>query len=69
MPMVSTAISASAMNGAMAVPMAISRPSREFRRGGMVCREFTETSYRPDGRSFTRTGTACRQDDGNWRFD
>ena len=37
-------------------------PMREFRRGGVVCREFTETSYRSDGRSFTRTGTACRQD-------
>jgi surface antigen len=43
-------------------------PTREFRRGDLVCREFTETSYR--GRdSFTRTGTACRQVDGNWRFD
>jgi surface antigen len=43
-------------------------PVREFRRGNVVCREFTETSYR--GRdSFTRTGTACRQVDGNWRFD
>jgi surface antigen len=44
-------------------------PVREFRRGGVICRDFTETSYRPDGRSFTRTGTACRQTDGNWRFD
>ena len=44
-------------------------PMREFRRGGVVCREFTETSYRPDGRSFTRSGSACRRDDGNWRFD
>jgi len=43
-------------------------PIREYRRGPMICREFTETSYR--GRDcFTRTGTACRQDDGNWRFD
>jgi surface antigen len=43
-------------------------PTREFRRGDVVCREFTETSYR--GReSYTRTGTACRQADGNWRFD
>lgn len=43
-------------------------PTREYRRGGVVCRDFTETSYR--GReSFTRTGTACRQTDGNWRFD
>ena len=44
-------------------------PVREYRRGGVVCRDFTETSYRPDGRSFTRTGTACHQTDGNWRFD
>lgn len=44
-------------------------PMREFHRDGLVCRTFTETSYRPDGRSFTRTGTACRQTDGNWRFD
>lgn len=44
-------------------------PQREFRRGNVVCREFSETSYRPDGRSFTRSGTACRQTDGNWRFD
>ena len=43
-------------------------PTREFRRGGVVCREFTETSYR-GGQSFTRSGTACRQTDGNWRFD
>ena len=44
-------------------------PMREYRRGGVVCRDFTETSYRVDGRSFTRTGTACRQTDGNWNFD
>ena len=44
-------------------------PVREYRRGDVVCRDFTETSYRADGRSFTRTGTACRQRDGNWRFD
>jgi surface antigen len=44
-------------------------PIREFRRGGTVCRTFTETSYRPDGRSFTRSGTACRETGGNWRFD
>lgn len=43
-------------------------PTREIRRGPTICREFTETSYR--GReTFTRTGTACRQNDGNWRFD
>jgi surface antigen len=43
-------------------------PTREFRRGGLVCREFTETSYRGPN-AFTHTGTACRQMDGNWRFD
>jgi surface antigen len=42
-------------------------PTREFRRGDRVCREFTETSYR-GGQSFTRTGVACR-DGANWRFD
>ena len=26
----------------------------------MVCRDFTETTYR-GGQSFTRTGTACRE--------
>ncbi len=41
--------------------------TREFRRGGTVCREFTETTYR-GGRAYTRTGTACRDRD-NWRFD
>jgi len=43
-------------------------PVREFRRGGVVCREFTETSYRR-GRPVTRTGTACHERDGHWRFD
>lgn len=43
-------------------------PTREFRRGGTVCREWTETTYRR-GRAITHSGTACRQDDGNWRFD
>jgi surface antigen len=43
-------------------------PTREYRRSGYVCRDFTETSDRR-GQSFTRTGTACRQNDGNWRFD
>ncbi len=43
-------------------------PTREFRRGGMVCRDFTETTYR-GGREYTRTGTACRETGGNWRFD
>lgn len=44
-------------------------PTREYRRSGMVCRDFTETSYR-GGQSFTHTGTACRDaGSGNWRFD
>jgi surface antigen len=43
--------------------------TREFRRGGQVCREFTETSWRGD-RDFTRTGIACRDiGTGHWRFD
>jgi surface antigen len=42
---------------------------REFRRGGMVCRDFTTTTYRR-GERFTRSGTACRDiGTGNWRFD
>ncbi len=43
-------------------------PVREYRRQGLVCREFTETSYRR-GRPVTRTGTACHERDGHWRFD
>jgi surface antigen len=43
-------------------------PVREFRRKGLVCREFTETSYR-GGRPVTRTGSACHERDGHWRFD
>lgn len=43
-------------------------PTREYRRGGMVCRDFTETTYR-GGQNYTRTGTACRENGGNWRFD
>ncbi|HXB51350.1 MAG TPA: hypothetical protein VNU69_01225 [Rhizomicrobium sp.] len=44
-------------------------PVREFRRGGQVCREFTETTWR-GGRSNTRTGVACRDmGNGGWRFD
>jgi surface antigen len=44
-------------------------PTREFYRGTVVCREFTETSYRRGRASVTRTGTACRETGGNWRFD
>jgi surface antigen len=43
--------------------------TREFRRGGQVCREFTATTWR-GGNSHTRTGVACRDMGGNsWRFD
>jgi len=43
-------------------------PEREFRREGYVCRSWTETTY-ARGRTYVRTGTACRMPDGNWRFD
>jgi surface antigen len=43
-------------------------PTREFRRGDLICRDFTETSYR-EGENTTRKGTACRAADGQWRFD
>jgi surface antigen len=44
--------------------------TREFRRGGQVCREFAATTWR-DGNSHVRTGVACRDvgDRGGWRFD
>ena len=44
------------------------QPTREYRRGGMICRDFIETTYR-DGRELARNGTACRAQDGHWRFD
>lgn len=43
-------------------------PTREYRRNGTLCRDFTETSWR-NGRSITRSGTSCRAQDGHWRFD
>jgi len=43
-------------------------PEREFYRGRTVCRSWSETTY-AGGRSFTRSGTACRRSDGNWHFD
>jgi surface antigen len=43
-------------------------PEREFRREGRVCRTFSETSY-AHGHNYTRSGTACRWNDGHWRFD
>lgn len=43
-------------------------PVREYRRRGLVCRDFTTTTYRR-GREIVRSGTACRERDGNWHFD
>jgi surface antigen len=44
--------------------------TREFRRRGQVCREFTTTTWRGP-RSQTRTGIACRDvgERAGWRFD
>jgi surface antigen len=43
-------------------------PQREFTRDGYVCRSFSTTTYR-GGQPYSRSGTACRMRDGNWRFD
>jgi surface antigen len=43
-------------------------PQREFTRDGYVCRSFSATTYRR-GTPYSRSGTACRMRDGNWRFD
>jgi surface antigen len=43
-------------------------PTREFRRGAVVCRDYTEVTYR-NGRQYTNSGTACRETSGHWRFD
>lgn len=43
-------------------------PEREFVRRGYTCRSYTETTF-IRGRKYTNSGTACRTDDGNWRFD
>lgn len=40
-------------------------PTREYSRGGLICRDFQDVSY-SNGRQYARTGTACRQNDGNW---
>ena len=48
------------MNGTIAAITATSPRCANFAAAAMVCRDFTETSYR-GGRSFTRTGTACRE--------
>jgi surface antigen len=44
------------------------QPTRDYRRSGIQCRDFTETTYR-GGREFTHVGTACRASDGYWHFD
>jgi surface antigen len=43
-------------------------PEREFTRGRKVCRSWSETTY-SSGNTRSRSGTACRFDDGNWHFD
>ncbi len=42
--------------------------TREFRRAGLTCREYVEMSYKT-GTNTSLKGTACRDEDGNWRFD
>lgn len=42
--------------------------TREYRRDGQMCRDFTQVVYRR-GRELTRDGTACRpMRGGDWRF-
>ncbi len=43
-------------------------PTREYSRAGNMCRDFRETGY-SNRRSYDRTGTACRHNDGNWYTD
>jgi surface antigen len=43
-------------------------PTREFSRDGNTCRDFREAGY-SNRRSYNRTGTACRHNDGNWYTD
>lgn len=41
---------------------------REYRRGRMICRDFTQVVYR-HGREYDRQGTACRpRRGGDWEF-
>jgi len=42
-------------------------PTREYRRDGYTCRDFSAITYR-DGRPMRRSGSACRYEDGNWYF-
>jgi len=42
-------------------------PTREYRDGNYVCRDFQTVNYR-DGQQHRESGTACREDDGYWHF-
>jgi len=41
--------------------------TREFRRHGRPCRDFTQVIYRR-GREYDRSGTACMRRDGEWEI-
>ena len=41
--------------------------NREYRRGGRICRDFTQVTYRR-GREVDRNGTACKRRGGDWEF-
>ncbi|MEI9888274.1 MAG: hypothetical protein WDN08_17605 [Rhizomicrobium sp.] len=41
--------------------------TREYRRHGRLCRDFTQVVYR-HGQEYTRDGTACLRD-GEWEFE
>jgi surface antigen len=43
-------------------------PTREYSRNGNTCRDFREVGY-GNGHDYNRTGTACRQNDGNWYME
>ncbi len=43
-------------------------PTREYRDGGRICRDFTTVTYRRNGDMRQHDGTACRWPDGTWRF-
>jgi surface antigen len=42
-------------------------PVREYRRRGMVCRDFRTVTYR-HGTRYTENGRACRERDGYWHM-
>jgi len=43
-------------------------PIREFSRDGNTCRDFREMGF-GNGRNYSRQGTACRHNDGNWYME